>query len=324
MKAATLRAPRQWEFVDVDTPDPRAGQMRVRLQQVALCGSDLPDFLGIAPNYPVAPGGSGHEGIGIVEACPSGSYAEGDLVLLWGFDRDNGLFQEAVLTHDAGLLRLPSDETPEKILMSQLLGTVIRPFRKISQIINQHVVVLGQGPTGQLFDATLRNLGARSIVAVDPLDFRLEVSRQSGATHTLNPTRDSIVDAVRDITAGAMADIVVEAVGDADTYRLAADLTRRNGTVVGFGVPDKAGHEGEIQLPLLHMQRREIRLIMTVNAGDNPYDDYATALDWICQGRIEVEHLITHMLPFDQIQPAFDLFADRPVAERPVKVVLQY
>ena len=324
MKAATLHAPRQWEFVDVETPQPRADQMRVRLQQVALCGSDMPDYHGVVPSYPVAPGGSGHEGIGVVEVCPSGKYAEGERVLLWGFDRDNGLFQEAVLTHDEGLMRLPIDETPEKVLMSQLLGTVIRPFRKISQIINQHVVVLGQGPTGQLFDSTLRNLGARSIIAVDPLDYRLDVARRSGATHTLNPLRDDIESGVREITQGAMADIVVEAVGDADTYRLAADLTRRNGTVIGFGVPDKAGHEGEIQLPLLHMQRREIRLVMTVNAGDNPYDDYATALDWICQGRIDVEHLITHILPFDQIQPAFELFANRPVDERPIKVVLQY
>jgi threonine dehydrogenase-like Zn-dependent dehydrogenase len=324
LKAARLRAPRQWEFVEVDQPEPRMGQMRIRLQQVALCGSDMPDYHGVAPEYPLLPGGSGHEGIGIVEACPSGTYEVGETVLLWGFDRDNGLFQESVLTHDAGLLRMPAEEPVEKVLMSQLLGTVIRPFRKISQIINQHVVVIGQGPTGQLFDSTLRNLGARSIVAVDPLDYRLEVGRRSGATHTLNPDRDDIVEAVREITGGDMADIVVEAVGDADTYRLAADLTRRNGTVIGFGVPDKGGHEGEVQLPLLHMQRREIRLIMTVNAGDNPYDDYATALDWICQGRIDVSHLITHILPFDQIQAAFDLFADRPVGERAVKVVLQY
>ena len=82
--------------------------------------------------------------------------------------------------------------------------------------------------------------------------------------------------------------------------------------------------DGVVDLPLLTMQRQEINLVMSVNAGANPYDDYAVALDWIEQGRIDVMPLITHILPFAKIQRAFELFADRSSAERPIKVVLQY
>ena len=298
--------------------------MLVRLEQVAICGSDMPDYMGVPPHYPLEVGGSGHEGIGIIESCPSGSYDEGERVLLWGFDRDNGLFQEEVLAKDAGLLRLPLDATPEKVLMSQLLGTVIRCFRKLGNIINQNVVVLGQGPAGQLFNAVARNLGAKRIIGADLEEYRLEVGARMGATHAINATSQDPIEEVRRITDGSMADVVIEAVGGEDTYGLCLGLTHRHSHVVCFGVPDKENHEGEIRLPLMEMQRKELRLVTSVNYGDNPYDDYAVALDWIMQGRIDVAPMVTHLLPFEQIQRGFELAVERPTDERPVKVVLQF
>lgn len=324
MRGARLRDVRAFEVVDLDAPTPGPGQMSVRLEQVAVCGSDVPEYLGVHPGFPKSVGGTGHEGIGRVVECPSGNYSPGERVLLWGFDRDNGLFQQQVLTHDDGLLRLPGDAEPQRVLMTQLLGTVIRPFRKIGNIINQRAVVLGLGPTGQLFTAVLRNLGARDIIGVDPLDWRRDMAVQMGATQVVDPSRVDPVDVVTEATGGSMADLVVEAVGDAATYSTAVALSRRGGTVFGFGVPDKEAADGVVELPLLTMQRKEINLVMTVNAGDNPYDDYATALDWIEQDRLDVMPLITHTLPFEQIQRAFELFVDRPADERPIKVVLQY
>ena len=324
MKAARLRATRHWEFVDVDQPVPGPGQMRVRLEQVAVCGSDLPEFVGVHPGFPKAAGGTGHEGIGRVDSCPSGAYDEGERVLLWGFDRGNGLFQEAVLTLDQGLLRLPSDEVPEQVLLTQLLGTVIRPFRKLGNVINQRAVILGQGPAGLLFTAVLRNLGARDIVAVEPLDWRREFASRMGATHTIDPGADDPIEAVGRITEGAMADLVVEAVGNPETYSAAAVLCRRGGAVIGFGVPDKQVADGVLDLPLLAMQRREINLVMTLNAGDQPYDDYANALTWIEEGRLDLSGLVSHILPFAEIQRAFELAADKPAPERPAKIVLSF
>ena len=324
MKAARLRATRAWEFVHVDEPVPGAGQMRVCLEQVAVCGSDLPEFLGVHPGFPKAAGGTGHEGIGRVESCPSGSYAEGERVLLWGFDRGHGLFQEAVLTLDQGLLRLPSEEVAERMLLTQLLGTVIRPFRKLGNVINQSAVVLGQGPAGLLFTAVLRNLGARDIVAVEPLSWRRELASRMGAPHTLDPGAADPAKAIAGITGGAMADLVVEAGGDAETYGAAALLCRRGGAVIGFGVPDKQVAGGVLDLPLLEMQRREINLVMTLNAGDQPYDDYANALTWIEEGRLDLSGLVSHVLPFAEIQRAFELAADKPAQDRPAKIVLSF
>ncbi|MBT7549931.1 MAG: alcohol dehydrogenase catalytic domain-containing protein, partial [Gemmatimonadetes bacterium] len=100
MRAAQLTAPRQWELIETDKPEPVDGQILVRMERVAVCGSDQPPFCGVHKGYPQPIGTTGHEGLGIVEACPSGRYQEGERVLLWGFDR--GLFQEYVLADDKG------------------------------------------------------------------------------------------------------------------------------------------------------------------------------------------------------------------------------
>ncbi|MYI60404.1 MAG: alcohol dehydrogenase catalytic domain-containing protein, partial [Gemmatimonadetes bacterium] len=152
MRAAQLVAPRQWEIIETDKPEPVGDRMLVKMERVAVCGSDKPPFCGPHKRYPQPPGATGHEGMGVVEACPSGRYREGQRVLLWGFDR--GLIQEYVLAKDdGGCIRLPGDLPEEKVLMSQLLGTVIHSFYKLGNIIDRDVVVIGQGPVGLLFNA---------------------------------------------------------------------------------------------------------------------------------------------------------------------------
>jgi threonine dehydrogenase-like Zn-dependent dehydrogenase len=320
MKAAQLVAPRRWELIDAEKPRPGNGHMLVRLERVAICGSDKPPFCGVHEAYPLLPGATGHEGLGVVEECPSGKYRAGERVLLWGFDR--GLFQEYVLATDqGGCIRLPQDWPAETVLLSQLLGTVIHSFYKLGNVIDKQVVVLGQGPVGLLFDAVLRNLGAGQIIAVDPLDYRLETARHMGATQALNPDRVNLVEAVGQITGGQMADLVVEAVGQAATFNQCTELARRNAEVICFGIPDKEHPDGTVSLCLRDMYRKELRLITSV--GPNPDKDYRVALGWIVQKRLDVSPLVSHVLPLEEIQQGFEMAFDEPQKHRALKVVLK-
>ena len=321
MCAAQLVAPRQWELIETAKPQPAAGQMLVKMERVAGCGSDKPPFCGVHKSYPQPPGATGHEGMGVVEACPSGRYRAGERVLLWGFDR--GLFQEYVLAKDDGsCLRLPGDLPEEKVLMSQLLGTVIHSFYKLGNIIDRDVVVLGQGPVGLLFNAVLHNFGARRIMAIDPLPYRLEVGRQMGATHAICSASQDPIAAVAEITGGAMAGLVVEAVGIAETLGLVPDLCHRNAEVICFGVPDKDDVGGLMTVNMLNLLRQELRLIFSI--GPNPDRDYRPALDWIVQGRIDVAPVVSHVLPFAHIQRAFDMAFVDPEPHQALKIVLKF
>ena len=321
MRAAQLVAPRQWELIETAKPQPTADQMLVKMERVAVCGSDKPPFCGVHKHYPQPPGATGHEGLGVVEACPSGHYREGERVLLWGFDR--GLFQEYVLAQDDGrCIRLPGDLPAEKVLMSQLLGTVIHSFYKLGNIINRDVVVLGQGPVGLLFNAVLRNLGARRIVAIDRLPYRLAVGRQMGATHAICSASQDPIAAVAEITGGTMAGLAVEAVGVAASLGLVPALCQRNAEVICFGVPDKEDAEGLMSVKMLDLLRQELRLVFSI--GPNPDRDYRPALDWIVQGRIDVAPIVSHVLPFAAIQQAFAMAFDDPEPHQALKVVLKF
>ena len=320
MKAARLVAPKRWEIAEVERPEPTRDMMLVRLERAGICGTDKPAFYGIGASYPMGLGQTGHEGLGIVEACASDAYRAGDRVLLWGFDR--GLFQEYVLADPAGCVKLPMDLEPEVALMSQLLGTVIHCFYKLGNVINRNALVMGQGAVGQLFNATLRNLGARYIIGVDPLPHRLAVSPDMGATHTINPETCDLSEAISEITGGEMVDLAVEAVGRESTFNLCGDLLRHNGTLVYFGVPNKENAEGRMTLAFMEMFRKELQIVTSV--GPNPDLDYTAALDWITQGRLDVRPMLTHLLPFEKIQDAFDLAFEHPEREGAVKVVLAF
>jgi threonine dehydrogenase-like Zn-dependent dehydrogenase len=320
VKSARLVEARRWELLDLPIPEPTPGKMLVHLQRTAICGTDKPAWIGLGATYPMEPGRSGHEGMGKVIACPSGRYAEGERVLLYGFDR--GLFQEYTLASDnGGCIRLPADGDPDVLLMSQLFGTVLHAFYKLGNIIGQDVVVIGQGSVGQMFNAALRNLGARRIIGVDLLAHRRALASKMGATHSLEPG-EGLREQVLAITGGQLPHMVVEAVGLEATFHTAADLVRRGGTILYFGVPNKEEGRGVMSLNFLKMFSNEARIVTTV--GPNPHADYAAALQWITEGRIDVRPMISHVLPHEEIQQAFEMVFEDPAASESLKVLLHF
>src|SRR5882724_13693117 len=106
---------------------------------------------------------------------------------------------------------LPLPEGPaNRLVVSQPLGTVVHACLKLPEVQGQTAVVLGQGPTGQLFTALLRHTGVSRLIAVDLLPERLKVSTRMGATHTICGSAAEVASAVETITGGQRADLSVE------------------------------------------------------------------------------------------------------------------
>jgi threonine dehydrogenase-like Zn-dependent dehydrogenase len=323
MRAAQIVAPRRIELVDIPEPtlkDAGPGMIKVRLERACLCGSDSPffayDFAETA--YPMRPGLSIHECLGTVVESTSTRFREGDFVLALPKEHQGGLC-ECFCVPDALAIHLPREGVPlEQILMTQPLGTVIWACQKLGNLLDKDVVIVGQGPMGLLFSHMMSNLGARHIITLDKLDYRLEASRKMRATHTFNVEREDAVAAVQEITQGKMADLVVEVVGHGvNTMDLCLNLVRRLGTVLFFGVPDA---ELEPNFPMLSFFRKNINLISSV--GPDVVPNFSLARDMIAQGRINVAPLVTHVLPFQEIQKAYELFVNRK--DGAIKVVLNY
>lgn len=323
MKAAQITGPKQIEIVEVPQPtiEGAAGKGRlpaeaeewggdeaprilVRSDLASICGSDMPMFIHDAGNYPLPPGGFLHECVGTVVESRSSLFQEGDRVLAYP-DQFTG-FAEFWTAKEDLAIKLEGGRPLEHLLMAQPLGTVIWAARHLPPVINKNVVVIGQGPLGLCFTHTLSNLGAKRVIGVDLLDYRLDVSRTMRATHTVNPAKQDLRAAVLDLTEGKGADFVFEVVGhNQDTINTAIDLAAVRGTVLAFGVPDVERYEIEYNTVF----RKNLTLVASVQP--EVHQDFTLALDWVDQGRVDLTPLITHKLPFTEAQRGFELAMNR-------------
>ena len=320
MKAAQLIAPKRFEIVDVPAPNlgPQSlGAIIVKVELAGICGSDIPTFAYEHPptEYPMPPGLSSHECIGVISASRSPRLKEGDPVIAIP-EESNGLAEYFLTTEGRTVPLLPVPKK-EELLLSQPLGTVLWACRKLPNMLLKDIVVMGQGPMGLLMTQVLSNLGAKTVVALDKLDYRLQVSKQMHATHTVNVDKEDAVELVREVTEGRMADLVVEIVGhQQETLNQCLHLVKRGGTILAFGVPDDEVYRFDFG----RFYRQNLTLIGSV--GPEFQNDIPLAMDMIVQGRVNVSPIISHKLPFDRVQRGFEIFTRQ--TDGAIKVVLNY
>ena len=320
MFAGLITAPRRIELVDTplvtlpDSSDGGGNQILFRPQLGCLCGSDLP-FFEQTGEYTVELGHSLHEIIGTVVATNGCRFQEGDTVLAVPEDQ-RGMFEQFVVDEDRAI-PLDSRVTIEQALMAQPLGTVICALKKLPGVLDQDVAVVGQGPIGQLFNASLRNLGARHVIGIDLLPERIKRSASLGATSTVCSRDTDPIEAVAELTDGHMVDTVIEVVGHRDqALNLCIDLCREKGKILYFGVPPER---------IDGIRWRDLMLKnLTVHTSINPdFDrDFPLAMRWIGEGRVQLESLITHRYPLAEIQQAFETFSQR--VEGALKVLVDF
>src|SRR5689334_4889191 len=319
MLAGQITSPGQLNFIELPLPQISEGQLLVKLETASLCGSDIPYFLHDTSHpsvagqpLPLRPGLSLHELLGTVSDCKSKRFKVGDRVLALPFHYLQGM-SEYFLSDDSLAVPLPAGPA-ERLVLSQPLGTVVHACRKLPNLLGKTAAVLGQGPIGQLFCALLRHMGAVRVITVDSLAERLRISSRMGATHLFGADTDELKTAVRDLTNGLGVDLVVEAIGNEKTFNLAADLIRRNGTVILFGLPNRY----TFNVAIHEFFYKETHLIGCV--GPDVQLDFPLAVELIATGAIDVTPLITHKFPFLKAQDAFTLFSGR--SDGVMKVIL--
>ena len=328
MRAVQITAPGRSEIIEIPKPVAGAGEALIRPTQLSLCGSDTHVFYFSAPEaYPLPPGRSGHEVIGVVEAIEGESEVNvGDTVLAL-VDTNQGMAEYAIAPAK-NLLALKPGLSTEELLQAQQLGTVFYASQHLPNIVNKDVALIGQGSAGLWWAYVLRRLGARKVIAVDPQAHRLALSPHYGATHTVhNVSADSAsannggvdaLEAVAEITGGQLADVVVEAAGEIDSLNLALDLVKRYGFIFNFGIPRV---EGPMPFRMLDYFRKCVTTQSMVGAlGDPDHSCTRMALELIASGEADAAPMLTHHFPFEQVQDAYELQYTRD--EGAVKIVV--
>ncbi|NGO46063.1 S-(hydroxymethyl)mycothiol dehydrogenase [Streptomyces ureilyticus] len=165
------------------------------------------------------------------------------------------------------------------------------------------VAVIGCGGVGAAAVVGSNLAGAAKIIAVDIDDLKLNTAEKLGATHTVNAKGTDPVEAIRELTGGFGADVVIEAVGRPETYKQAFYARDLAGTVVLVGVPTP---EMKLELPLLDVFGRGGALKSSWYGDCLPSRDFPMLIDLYLQGRLDLDAFVTETIALDDIEKAFE------------------
>ncbi len=307
MRAAVLAEPGRIEIVQTALPEPGPGEVRVRLEGVGVCASNLSPWHG-EPwfTYPFEPGALGHEGWGVVDEIGPGaaSLQVGDRVALLS----GHAYAEYDVAPAEAVVKLP-DALAGQPFPGEPLGCAVNIFRRSQIQAGQTVAIVGIGFLGALLTRLATEAGA-NVIAVARRPFAQETARLMGAAHVL-PMDDhwQIIEGVKKLTDGALCDVVIEAVGKQWPLDLSTELVREMGRLVIAGYHQDGPRQ-------VNMQQWNWKGLDVINAHERVPQVYTdgirAAAGLVAAGTLDPSPLYTHTFPLDGLGDALDMTRDRP------------
>ena len=327
MRALVLTEYNQFEIQDVPEPPVGPDDVLIQVRACGICGSDVHGMDG-STGRRVPPIVMGHEAAGVVARvgervtgwqagdrvtfdsmiscgechfCRQGRINLCDNRRVLGVScsefRREGALAEYVAVPQSIVFRLPDGLSFEHAAMTEPLSVAVHAVERVPIHLNDTAVVVGTGMIGLLVVETLRAAGCGRILAIDVDTGRLELACRLGADEGFSPNQTDVVAEVLRRTGGRGADVVVEAVGIGATITTAIAAVRKGGSVglVGNLTP-------EVPLPLQAVVTREITLFGSCASSG----EYPACLDLIARGSIQLDPLISGVVPLDEAADWFD------------------
>ncbi len=323
MKAALLEKTRAMSVGERPDPDLPADHVLVRVATSAICGTDVSIWAGKMPaRIPLVPG---HEctgtvvraGVGVTRletgdrvvlnplaSCGTCFYCVRGLtnICLHGGLRGRevpGTFAEYVSVRETEAFAFPERVSFAAATNFVGLYTVVYSQRKAPYIPGGRVAILGQGSSGLLHTQLARASGAESVIAVTRSRWKLEVARKMGADEIVPAGEADPVEAVRDLTGGLGADVVIETAGTAQTMTQAYEMVRPGGVILQFGI-------GPARVDGVPGQAYYFKDLTVIGSRAGLPEDFERAIRLVSTGRIDLEPLVTHHFTLDEIQRGFE------------------
>jgi S-(hydroxymethyl)mycothiol dehydrogenase len=164
------------------------------------------------------------------------------------------------------------------------------------------VAVIGCGGVGNAAIAASVLAGARTVIGVDIDPRKLEWARGFGATHVVNSAETDPVEAIKSLTDGHGADVVVEAVGRPETYLQAFYARDLAGILVQVGVPDPTM---TLELPMIELFGRGGALKSSWYGDCLPTRDFPVLIDLYLAGRFDLDGFVSETIGLGDVEQAF-------------------
>lgn len=265
MKALYYPAHDELILTELPVPECAPGEVLVKVAACGICGSELETFKTKSLRR-IPPLIMGHEFCGVIESVGAdvSGWTKGATVVsnsvvscgncapcregktnlcskrqVFGMHR-NGAFGAYVNVPAACLIKMAPGTDPRQACITEPLANGVH-LVKLTQHLNiKNVLVIGAGPIGltaqQAFSA-LRNVNT---IVSDIRPERLAAAKKIGATGIVNPREENLLEAVTKITAAAPVDLVIDAVGSAETNKLGLEIVKPGGTMLMIGLYDNS------------------------------------------------------------------------------------
>ncbi len=321
MRAALIHKAQDVRVQTVLRPEPRDGELLLRVRAVGVCGSDLHYYRegSVGTAWITSPLILGHEFSAEVadERGAAHGLPRGTLVAVdparpcgrceWCLRGDqnlcsNGKFAGAPGLHGGlaeyhvappdALFPVPAGFDPATAAMLEPLGVAIFTLDLARLRPMESVAVIGAGPIGQLLIQVAREAGAGHVWAIDPIGYRAEAAKRLGAD-------DAATDhtAVARWTDGRGADVVLEATNSPAGPEHAVACARVGGRIVLVGIPDG----DRFSLAASEARRKALTMKWQRRMGHV----YPRAIQMVQAGRIKFGPIMTHTFPLDRVPDAF-------------------
>lgn len=316
MKRLMTVGPRQCEVVEADMPEMEDDQILLKIRAVSVLMENVGLHTGADPRLK-APGNPLYRGYPL----PQAGEAIAEVVEV-GADVEDVRVGERFVTYTTydeyhavvpdAWSKVAAQVRDETAISLPFSGTTLHCTRRAKVEIGDDVAIIGQGPMGLLVTQWVRIAGAGRVIAGDLNSKRLEISREMGATHTVDGSKVDFKTQVYELTEGKGPDIVIDAGNTAGTFPLAMDLARVKGRIVVISWHTQPITIEDITHDFYH---KELDIIAT-RAGGPSHAYRSPYLHWtgtenlrliarlMEEGRFDPAPLVTDRLGFDQFTEA--------------------
>ncbi|AZN38300.1 zinc-dependent alcohol dehydrogenase family protein [Paenibacillus albus] len=314
MKALVMEQPRVAVVKEVPYPSPKRGEVVIEVVQVGICGTDFHIFEGefLSP-YPIIPG---HEFSGVIHELGEGveGFSVGDRVTAdpslfcgncrycltnrgnqcenWGAlgNTVDGSMAEYVAVPARNVFKIPDNMSFETAAFVEPMACVVHAMNRLQLRAGQSVLLFGAGAMGLQLVQALSRLGASSLTVVDVSSRKLEMALALGATEAVFVSEQSRL-------AGRSFDVVVDATGIPSVIERAFSYLGKTATYLQFGVTPK---DASVRVNPFELYNKDWTILgsMAINYT------FLTAFDWVKEGRISLEPLISKVITLEET-PAF-------------------
>lgn len=329
MNALFLTDVGQAEVRETERPFLQSGEVLLEVKRVGFCGSDLNGFKGLFPlqEYPIILGHEvGAQVVSVGEGVPS-AIKVGDKVTLYPYQncgtciacrkdrphacqsnktmgvRRSGAMTEYVAAPWQDVF--PSDKlTYEELALVEPLTVGFHAVDRGRVGAKDIVAVLGCGIVGLGAVASAVDRGAE-VIAVDLDNAKLEIAKQIGVKHTINPLEVDLAERLRKLTEGDGPNVIIEAAGTQVTYRAAVDEVAFLGRVVCIGYA-----KSEVGFNTSLFVQKEIEILGSRNSVGRK--DFPAVIAYLESGSFPVQEVITKKISLEKAPKALEDWAMQP------------